>query len=275
MSPLGIGPGQLVCGQPGPAVLDGQGFGKVGWVRLSWTERIGQAVRTFRSWMRAWWLVLHAEPRAPHGFDRRSRPAHLDLCRALPAEQVEQQLARRSGDAGGRFPPPCPDGLSGPRPLELKTCAAQPPREEPGRAAEVAPQGLIHGLLVRPGTTAVGSAYVLVVDEELIEAREPAHPSDAEEARRRSRPDRRNQPGEVPQRERSSSPFRQAAPRTGQDKPGASQVVALAQDQVRGQIAGRPPREESRRPGTQFVEQVAELCSLDGVEEQTGHIAAV
>src|SRR6266516_3241718 len=170
---------------------------------------------------------------------------------------------------------PCPDGLSGPRPLKLKTCAAQPPREKPGRATDVAPKGLVHCMLVRPGTTTVGSAYVLVVDEELIEAREPAHPSDAEEAWRRSRPDRRNEPCEVPQRERSSSSFSQAAPRTGQDKPGASEVVALAQDQVRGEIAGRPRREESLCPGTEFAEQVAELCPLDGVEERIGHIAGV
>jgi hypothetical protein len=173
------------------------------------------------------------------------------------------------------FPPPGPDGLSGPRPLKLKTCTTQPPGEEPGRAADVAPQGLVHRLLVRPGTAAVGSAYVLVVDEELIETRQPAHPSDAEQARRRSRPDRRDEPGEVPQRERSLSPFRHAAPRTGQDKPGASEVVALAQDQVRGQIAGRPRREESRCLRTEFAEQVAEPCPLDGVEEPIGHIAGV
>src|SRR2546430_9420842 len=140
---------------------------------------------------------------------------------------------------------------------------------------DVAPQGLVHCLLVRPGITTVGFAYVLVVDEELIEAREPAHPSDAEEAWRRSRSERRNEPCEVPQRERSPSPFSQAAPRTGQDKPGASEVVALAQDQVRGEIAGRPRREESRCLGTELTEQVAELCSLDGVEERIGHIAGV
>jgi hypothetical protein len=52
-------------------------------------------------------------------------------------------------------------------------------------------------------------------------------------------------------------------------------VVALAQDEVRGQIAGRPRRQESRCPGTEFAEQVGELCSLGGVEERTGHIAAV
>jgi len=219
-------------------------------------------------------LLLHAESCAPHGFDRRSRSAHPDVCRALSAKEVEQQLAWGSGDAGGGFPPPCPDGLSGPRPLKLKACAAQSPREEPGRAADVAPQGLVHGMLVRPGTTAVGPAYVLVVDEELVEAWEPAHPFDAEEAWRRSRSERRNEPGEVPQRERSSSPFRQAAPRTGQDKPGASEVAALAQDQVRGQIAGRQRRQERRCQGTEFLEQVAELRPLDGVKELS-HIAAV
>ena len=55
----------------------------------------------------------------------------------------------------------------------------------------------------------------------------------------------------------------------------ASEVVALAEDQVRGKIAGRPRREESGCLGTEFVEQVAELCSLNGVEERTGHIGGV
>src|SRR5260221_5933877 len=195
------------------------------------------------------------------------------MCRALPTEEVEQQLAWRSGDTGSRFSPPCSNGLSGPRPLKLETCAAQSSREEPGRAADVAPKGLVHCVLVRSRTTTVGSAYVLVVDEELVEAPEPAHPSDAEEAWRGARSDRRNEPCEVPQRKRSSSSFRQAAPRTGQDKPGASEVVALAQDEVRGEVAGRPRREEGRCLGTELVEQVAELCSLDGVEERIGHIA--
>jgi hypothetical protein len=44
---------------------------------------------------------------------------------------------------------------------------------------------------------------------------------------------------------------------------------------VRGEIAGRPRREEGLRLGTEFVEQVAELRSLNGVEERTGHIAGV
>jgi hypothetical protein len=114
-----------------------------------------------------------------------------------------------------------------------------------------------------------------VVDEHLVEAGELPHPPDAEEAWRRSRPERGNEPGEVPPRHCSSSSFGQAAPRTGQDKPRAREVVALAQNQVRGKIAGRPRREESRCLGTEFVEQVAELCSLRGIEERTGHVAGV
>jgi hypothetical protein len=43
---------------------------------------------------------------------------------------------------------------------------------------------------------------------------------------------------------------------------------------VRGEIAGRPRREERRCLGTEFVEQVAELRPLDGVKELS-HIAGV
>ena len=259
---------------PGDTVLEGARAQRQQRRELA-GDRSVRLVSAYPFWMRAWSLLLHAEPRASHGFDRRSRPAHLDVGRALPPEEVEQELAWRSGDAGGRLPPPCPDGLSSPGPLELKTCTAQSPRQEPASAADVAPQGLVHGRLVRPGTTAVRSADILVVDEELIQAGQPAHPADAEHAGRRSRPERRDEPGEVPQRERSSASFRQAAPRTGQDKPWAGQGVTLAQDEMRGQIAGRPRRQESRCPGTKFAEQAGELCSLGSVEERTGHIAGV
>ena len=114
-----------------------------------------------------------------------------------------------------------------------------------------------------------------MVDEELVEVRDPAYPSDAEEAWRRSRSDRRNKPGEVPLRERCSSSFSEAGPRTGQDEPGAGEVVAFAEDEVRGEIAGGPRPKESRRVGTELIEHVAELCSLDSVEAPFDHIAGV
>ena len=51
------------------------------------------------------------------------------MCRALPAEEIEQQFSGRSGNAGHRFPPPRPDRPDGPRPLKLKTRAAQSSRD--------------------------------------------------------------------------------------------------------------------------------------------------
>jgi len=77
------------------------------------------------------------------------------------------------------------------------------------------------------------------------------------------------------QRDRLSSLFGEAGLRAGKDKTGAGEVVMLALDEVRGEIVGRPRHEESRCLGTETVEQVAEPCSLDGVQEQTGHIARV
>jgi hypothetical protein len=209
-----------------------------------------------------------------HGFDRHSRSADFDVRRRLSTEEAEQQLAWSPGDARSRFPASGSNGLSGPRPVKLKTNASQAAGEKPGCSADVAPQGLVHGVLVRSGTATVGSAYVLVVDEELVEVRNPTHPSDAKEARRWSGSDHRGEPSEVAERERSPSSFREAAPRTGQDEAGAGEGVVLAEDEVCGEIAGRPRLQESRRVGAELVEQVAELCSLDGVEERIIHIIA-
>jgi hypothetical protein len=51
--------------------------------------------------------------------------------------------------------------------------------------------------------------------------------------------------------------------------------VVLAEDEVRGEIAGRPRREQGWCLGTELLEQAAELGSLNGVEEHIGHVAAV
>jgi hypothetical protein len=218
-------------------------------------------------------LQLRCSSHLAHGLNRRGRPVYFDLRRARAPEKVEQQLARRSDDAGGGFAWPCPDGLGRPLPLKLESGTLQPPCEKPPRLADIAPQGFVHRMLVRARSTIVGSTYVLVVDEELVEVRETAHPSDAKEARRWSRSDCRNKPGETPRRECPSSLFGEAAPCAGQHEPGCGEMVVLAQDEVRGEIAGRPRGQEGWCLGAQFFEQVAELCSLDGVEERIGHIA--
>ncbi len=47
----------------------------------------------------------------------------------------------------------------------------------------------------------------------------------------------------------------------------------LAEDEVRSEIAGRPRLEERRCVGTELVEQVDELCSLNGVEDRICRVA--
>jgi hypothetical protein len=64
----------------------GHGVVPQGWKGLLWP------VRRF---------LLHAEPRASHGFDRCIRPAYLDMCRALPAEEVEHRVEEQIGHIAG------------------------------------------------------------------------------------------------------------------------------------------------------------------------------
>lgn len=71
--------------------------------------------------------------------------------------------------------------------------------------------------------------------------------------------------------ERSSSPFGEAAPTTGQDEPGACEAIEIAEGQVRGEVPGHPRLEESWCVGAELIEQVAQLCSLGSVEEQPDH----
>jgi len=67
--------------------------------------------------------ISHAEPRMPDGFDGGGWPADLNVCRALPTEEIEQQLARTADDANRGSPAPGSDDTVRPRPLELEPCA--------------------------------------------------------------------------------------------------------------------------------------------------------
>lgn len=114
-----------------------------------------------------------------------------------------------------------------------------------------------------------------MVDKELVEIGKSPHSTEAEETSWRPRSDRGNEPGKVLARECCSSSFREAAPPTGHREPRCREVVAFAEHQVGSEIARRPRLEEGRCIGAEFIEQVGELCPLDGVEERIGHIAGV
>src|SRR5664279_850575 len=209
----------------------------------------------------------------PDGFDGGGGPTDLNVCRVLTTEEIEQQLARKSDDTNRGSPVPGSDDMVRPRPLELEPSAAEPPREEPGCATDVAPQSRILRGRVRPRTITVGSAHILMVDEELVERGKAPHPTDSEETSRRSRTERCNQPGKLPTGERPSTSFGESGPSAGNDEPWCREGVVLAQHQVRNEITRRPRLAEGRRVGGEFIEQVGELRTLDDVEPRTGHSA--
>ena len=111
------------------------------------------------------------------------------------------------------------------------------------------------------------------MDKELVEGGKAPHPTDSEKTSWRSRTEPGNQPGKLLTCERSSSSFGESGPRTRNDKPWCREGVVLAKHQVRYEITRRPRLEEGRRVGTEFIEQVGELLSLDDVEPRTGHVA--
>ena len=210
----------------------------------------------------------HPEAGVLHGGDGGRRAGDLDLGRGTggrrgrgAARRADRRAARPGAPAHGG------DGVrAGPRQLEAG--AAEAAGEEAGRLAGVAEQ---RGVLVRrqgPGAEAVRPAHVLVVDEELVEVREPAHPADAEEARRRAGPDGRDQPAERPTRSSSRCRSANRPHGPGHDEPGRRDEVVLPQDQVRRQVERRPRVEQGRRVRADLIEQVAELLALDGVEQR-------
>lgn len=67
---------------------------------------------------------LHTEPGTPDGVDGVGGSGDFDSCGVLPTEQIEQQLARMSGDANRGFPSPGSYRVGRPGPLEFEPCAA-------------------------------------------------------------------------------------------------------------------------------------------------------
>src|SRR5437016_8044827 len=122
--------------------------------------------------------LSHAEPHSMDGLDGVSGAADFDVGRALTPKEVEQQLARHSREARSRLSSTRAQDLGRPQPLELEPDAAQSPCEEPRRYADIAPQRLVQCSGVVPWIQAVGSADILMVNEELVEVRDAAHPSD-------------------------------------------------------------------------------------------------
>jgi hypothetical protein len=117
----------------------------------------------------------------------------------------------------------------------------QPPAQVVAAATNIAPQGRIHFRRQASGLSSVGSADVLVVDEELVEIRHGPHPPKAEEAGGRAGPDPPDERGEVLTLGQSD-PALLGEPLEGsrQDEAGPGNEIVFSQHKVGGEVMSSP-----------------------------------
>ena len=160
------------------------------------------------------------------------------------------------------------DPLRGSGPADVEPDPAQPAAQIAAAALDVSPQRrLQRGCQILTRAQPVGPADVLVVDEELVETREGAHPGHPEEAGGWTGP----QPGDEPAEFAAFDHCRRAAlgqsrQGPGKDKPGGGEWIALAKQEVGGEIFGGPPVEQGRGVRAEAVEQIAQRRAFLGVE---------
>lgn len=210
-----------------------------------------------------------------YGLDRLRRSSDLNLGCTATSEEVEEQLAGLPAEASGWLSTPRSDDLLFSCPLQLKARAAQAARQEPWRARDVAPKCSVLTRRVRSWPEAVRPSYVLVMDEELVQVREPTDPSDPEETRRRPGSNDRDELREPLLLQCNPPSFGEEGPRAGKDESRRGEVVVFTEDEVRHEVVSRPRLEKCRSIRAELVQELTELLAFDGVEEQFGHVAGV
>ena len=109
------------------------------------------------------------------------------------------------------------------------------------------------------------------MNEELVEVGDTSHPAGSEEARRWPKPDLGNQRAKGLLFESDPLAFSEAAPRARNDETRCCEEAMFAKNQMRREVMGCPRTQQSRCKRAQVFQQVAELLTLDGVEEDLGH----
>src|SRR5262249_35097719 len=153
--------------------------------------------------------------------------------------------------------------LVGTRPLKLETVRVQPPTQIAAAAANVSPQGSIHRRREATRSLTIGSANVLVMNEELVEIRQGTDPSDAEEPDGRAGPDPRDEPREVMALSQSGpTPFAEQLEGPGQDEARAGNQIVFSQHEVGSEIVRSPAIEQGRNGRAELVEKITEFEAL-------------
>jgi hypothetical protein len=114
------------------------------------------------------------------------------------------------------------------------------------------------------------------MNKELVEIRQGADPSDAEEPDGWAGPDPRDEPGEVLALGQSGpTPLGEPLEGTGQNEARAGNEIMFSQHEVGGEIVSSPSLEQGRSGRTEFVEKITELKALLRVERNISHAAEV
>ncbi len=138
--------------------------------------------------------------------------------------------------------------------------------------SNVSPQGRIHRRSEVARRAPIRSSKVFVVDEELIQVRKGAHPSDAEESGRRTGADPRDQPRKVFALSQSGpTPLSEPLEGAGENDARASHEIAFSQHDVRGEIMSGPRRKQRGSGRAEFIEQPTKRLSLLRVERDISH----
>jgi hypothetical protein len=206
----------------------------------------------------------HPEVRTANRRDGARRSNHLDARRRVAPKEIKENLSGWTTDPNGGFAGADRNSLVGAGPSHLQADLAQPATEVAATAADVEPQGrLHHGRKGVAGAQAVRSAQIFVVDEELVQVRERADPADAEEPRRRPRPDPREEPPEVAGR-RQPRPASLGEPlkRSRKDKARSCDQIALTEHDVGGEVVRGPAFDQGRGASPELLTQLAQCKAL-------------
>ena len=171
----------------------------------------------------------HAEMRPMHRSDGLRGSSHFDLRRGLAPKGIQEEFARRTAEPSQRLTRSNPHPLGSSSPLNLEPKIVQPPTQITATTANVSPQRGIHRRRETARRLAIGSANVLVMNEELVEICHGTDPFDAEESDRRARPDPPDKPRKVLALSQSGpTPLAEPRERTGQNEAWPCDGIAFS-----------------------------------------------
>lgn len=217
-------------------------------------------------------MVSHAEVRAMHRRNGVRWSAHFDLRCSLAPKDVQQEFTRQTAESSRRFAWSSQHSFVGSGPLNLEPASVKPPTQIVAAAANVSPQGSVHCRRQAPGSLSIGSADVLVMNEEFVEIRQGPDPPDAEDAEGRTGPDPCYEPCEVVALGQCApTPLDEPLEGARQDDARSTNGIAFSQYEVGDEIVSSPALEQGGSRRAELVEQITELKTLLDVWRNVSH----